>query len=633
MAAIGFTNGYAAIADQIPSSQRAVPGSVNIPAAPWPTTANIDEKTTDALAISSQIIDTFNHSLEKRDYNAIADLFVDNGYWKDQLSLTWDLRTVKGKENIINLLQGGHHLVGVNIDRSAPSNDPQVVDLRYDGSVRGIQFFTTIITQFGSGRGVVRLIQESGQWKIWIFHTLMDKLKDHEEAVGPNRPSGVEHGAMAGRKNWVERRQAESNFEDSEPDVLIIGSGQAGLSVASRLKILKVPTLTIDRADDIGDAWRNRYHQLVLHDPIWYDHMPYLNFPDTWPIFTPKDKMADFLKAYAHMLELNVWTKTELESSVWDDAKKQWTVVLKRKHGDGSTETRTLYPKHIIQCTGHSGKKNYPEFKGMENFKGDVLCHSSDFHGAKKNTNGRKAVVIGSCNSALDIAQDYFENGYDVTIIQRSSTTVMSSKAVLELLLGALYREGGPPVEFGDLLSWCTPQEIFKAVHIDINKLHQDFDKGILEGLNKAGFKTDRGPMDAGLFFKYLQRGGGYYIDVGGSQLIIDGKVKVKHGQGIDEILPNGLRLDDGTELQADEIICATGYQNMRTMTEMIFGPDVGSKVGNVWGLDEEGETKIMWRRSGHPGLWLHGGNLAMCRYFSRIVALQIKAQLEGWTS
>ncbi|KAI0855104.1 hypothetical protein F4860DRAFT_520173 [Xylaria cubensis] len=622
-----------AVEEQVPSSERAVPGSVNIPLAPWPTTPNIDEKATDALAISTQIIDSFNQALEKKDYKAIADLFTDNGYWRDQLGLTWDLRTAKGKEKIINLLQGGHHLVNVAIDRSTPSSDPQVAGLRYDASVRGIQFFTTVTTQFGSGRGVVRLIQESGQWKIWTFHTSIEKLNGHEEAVGPNRPSGVQHGARAGRKNWVERRQAEVNFEGSEPDVLVVGSGQAGLSVAARLKMLNVPTLIIDRANDIGDAWRNRYHQLVLHDPIWYDHMPYLKFPDFWPIFTPKDKMADFLKIYAYMLELNVWTKTDLESSVWDDAKKQWTVVLKRKHADGSTETRTFHPKHIIQATGHSGKKNYPEFKGAKNFKGDVLCHSSDFRGARKNTNGRKAVVIGSCNSALDIAQDYYENGYDVTIVQRSSTTVMSSKSVLELLLGALYSEGGPPVEHGDLVSWSLPQEVFKAIHADVNTLQQDADKEILEGLNKAGFKTDRGPMNTGLWLKYMQRGGGYYIDVGTSQLIIDGKVKVKHGYDVDEILPTGLRLEDGTELQADEIICATGYQNMRTMTEVIFGSDVASKVGNVWGFDEEGETRIMWRRSGHPGLWLFGGNLAMCRYFSRIVALQVKAQLEGMAS
>ncbi|KAJ8117770.1 hypothetical protein ONZ43_g4127 [Nemania bipapillata] len=603
------------VVDQVPSSERVVPGSINIPLATWPATAKIDEEAIDTVKIASEIIDSFNQSVEKKDYKAITDLFVDDGYWRDQLALTWDYRTAKGKDKIIDLLQGGHHLVSVAIAQSPPNPSPQ--------------FFTAVTTQFGSGEGVVRLIQEAGQWKIWVFFTSMDKLKDYPEAVGPNRPNGVVHGARAGRKNWLDRRRAESNFEDSEPEVLIVGSGQAGLSVNARLKMLNVPTLTIDRTDDIGDAWRNRYHQLVIHDPVWYDHMPYLKFPDFWPIFTPKDKMADFLKAYAHMLELNVWTKTELESSAWDNEKKQWTVVLKRKHSDGSTETRTFHPKHIIQATGHSGKKNVPEFKGAESFKGDTLCHSSEFRGAKQDAKGRKAVIIGSCNSALDIAQDYYENGYNVTIIQRSSTTVVSSESVLRFGL-PLYYEGSPPVEQADLLSWCAPMDIAKAGHADMHKLQVAADKEILDGLNKAGFKTDKGPMDCGLFYKYLQRGGGYYIDVGTSQLIIDGKVKVKHGHGIEEILPTGLRLDDGTELEADEIICATGYQNMRTATEAIFGPEVGSKVGNVWGFDKEGETRIMWRRSGHPGLWLHGGNLAMCRYFSRLVAVQIKAQLEG---
>ena len=104
----------------------------------------------------------------------------------------------------------------------------------------------------------------------------------------------------------------------------------------------------------------------------------------------------------------------------------------------------------------------------------------------------------------------------------------------------------------------------------------------------------------------------------------------MKHGVGVSEILPCGVKLEDGTELEADEIVCATGYQNMKTTTELIFGEEVASKVSNVWGYDEEGEIKTMWRPSGHPGLWLHGGNLAMCRYFSQLLAVQIKARLEG---
>lgn len=614
----------------VPSSQRIVPGSVDIPIASWPVTTK--DETVDAPAVASKIIDSFNESLTKKDHEAIAGLFVENGYWRDHLGLTWDFRTMKGKDKIVSFLDKGHHLVNLEIDRTYPTknNGPEVVPFRGDGSVSGIQFFIRTRSQHGTGPGLVRLVQDNGEWKIWTLYTTMNELNDHPEPVGRLRPIGVQHGANPERKNWLDRRQAEINFENGDPDVLIIGCGQAGLSVHARLKMLNVPTLAIDVCDNIGDNWRRRYHQLVLHDAVWYDHLPYIKFPEFWPLFTPKDKLADFLKSYAEMLELNVWNNTSLEYSSWDDKKKQWTAVLKRTKKDGSVEVRVMHPKHIIQATGHSGKKNAPDFKGMDTFKGDVLCHSSEFQGAKKNAKGRKAVVIGACNSALDISQDFYENGYDVTIVQRSSTTVMSSKAVLDLLLYPSYCEDGPPTEEADLLTWGKPAEVYKAIQADLNERQQVQDKDILEGLDKAGFKTDRGPMNTGLWMKYLQRGGGYYIDVGGSQLIIDGKVKAKHGVGISEILPHGVKLEDGTELEADEIVCATGYQNMRTATEAIFGDEIASKVSNVWGYDDEGETRVMWRQSGHPGLWLHGGNLAMCRYFSRLVAIQIKAQLEG---
>lgn len=397
--------------------------------------------------------------------------------------------------------------------------------------------------------------------------------------------------------------------------------------------MLDVDTLVIDREERIGDSWRHRYHQLVLHDPVWYDHMPYLNFPSHWPVFTPKDKLAEFFESYVKLLELNVWTKTELKSSSYDESKKQWTITVERRKEDGTTETRTFHPRHVIQATGHSGKKNMPTFKGQENFKGTRLCHSSEWPGADANSAGKKAVVIGSCNSGHDIAQDYYERGYDVTIVQRSSTLVVSSTAIGEIAMKGLYEESGPPTEDADVFLWSIPPELFKAQQAKVTQVISKFDEKIITGLEKAGFSVDRGPGDAGLLVKYFQRGGGYYIDVGGSQLIIDGKVKVKHGQEISEILPNGIRFADGSELEADEIILATGYQNMRSQARIIFGDEVADRVGNVWGLNEEGEFRTIWSRSGHPGFWFMGGNLALCRYYSRLLALQIKALEAGVTT
>lgn len=407
------------------------------------------------------------------------------------------------------------------------------------------------------------------------------------------------------------------------------GAGQGGLTAAARLKMLGVSSLMIDTNDRVGDNWRKRYHQLVLHDPVWYDHMPYVPFPPHWPIFTPKDKLADFFESYVNILDLNVWTSTALKSTAWDDTKQQWTVTVERRMADGTLNQRVFYPHHIIQATGHSGKMNFPRIQGMESFAGRRLCHSSEFPGADINAPVKKAIVVGCCNSGHDIAQDFYEKGYDVTIIQRSTTCVVSSDSITEIGLKGLYDEDGPPVEDADLFLWGIPTALFKAQQVKLTQLQNESDRKILDGLKAVGFQTDNGPNNAGLLMKYFQRGGGYYIDVGASQLIIDGKIKVKHGQEITRVLPNGLEFSDGDRIDADEIVFATGYQNMRTQTRLMFGDEVGDRVGDVWGLNEEGEFRTMWQRSGHPGLWFMGGNLALSRYYSRILALQIKGKEE----
>ncbi|AEO68364.1 uncharacterized protein THITE_2117853 [Thermothielavioides terrestris NRRL 8126] len=394
--------------------------------------------------------------------------------------------------------------------------------------------------------------------------------------------------------------------------------------------MLGVPALAIDKNRAVGDNWRKRYHQLVLHDPVWYDHMPYIPFPESWPIFTPKDKLGDWFESYVKALDLNVWTQSELVSGSWDAAKGEWTAVVKRVREDGQTETRTLHPKHLIMATGHSGKKFMPSVPGMDGFKGDLLCHSSEFPGARESGRGKKAVVVGACNSSMDICQDYFEKGYDVTMVQRSSTNVVSSDGVLKVLQGDLYEEGSRPAEDADITVWGWPSAVLKAIEVDHTTTLRERDKEILDGLERAGFKTDSGPHGGGLYCKYLQRGGGYYIDVGGAKLIIDGKVKVKHGLEVAQVLPNGLKLEDGSELEADEIVFATGYMNMKETARGILPDAVLDKVGDVWGWNDEGEMRTIWTESGHPGLWFHGGNMAFCRYYSRLVALQILARLKG---
>jgi cation diffusion facilitator CzcD-associated flavoprotein CzcO len=108
--------------------------------------------------------------------------------------------------------------------------------------------------------------------------------------------------------------------------------------------MLGIKSLIVDREDRIGDNWRTRYHQLVLHDPVWFDHLPYLPFPTHWPVFTPKDKLGDWFESYVSLLELNAWTRATITKSSWDETAGKWTVTLDRVY-EGKTETRVLHPK------------------------------------------------------------------------------------------------------------------------------------------------------------------------------------------------------------------------------------------------------------------------------------------------
>jgi len=405
--------------------------------------------------------------------------------------------------------------------------------------------------------------------------------------------------------------------------------------MGARLRQLGVPTIIVEKNDRPGDSWRNRYKSLCLHDPVWYDHLPYIKFPETWPVFSPKDKIGDWLEMYTKVMELNYWTRTTAKSASFDEATGEWTIVVDR---DG--EEAVLKPKQLVMATGMSGKARMPDFPGMERFKGDQ--HHSSKHPGPDAYMGKKAVVIGSNNSAHDICAALWENDVDVTMVQRSSTHIVRSDTLMDIGLGALYSEdavaNGVTTEKADLIFASLPYAILHEFQIPAYAEMKERDKDFYDGLEKAGFWLDWGDDDSGLFMKYLRRGSGYYIDIGASQLIIDGEIKLRRGQVV-EVDETGVILDDGTHLEADVIIYATGYNSMNGWVADLMGQEMADTLGKVWGLGSdttkdpgpwEGEQRNMWKPTQVPNLWMHGGNLHQSRHYSQFLSLQIKARMEG---
>jgi len=573
----------------------------------------------------SEWLSNFGSALDRADFDAAANLFQEDGYWRDLVSLTWNIKTLEGRENIKEMLKA-------TVPEAKPSRWQAEGDATSDNGV--ISGWLTFETAVSKGKGQIRL----RDGKCWTLLTTMTELKGFEEKKGPTRPSGVQHGASPNRQSWLERKTQEAAElgKTRQPYCLIIGGGQGGIILGARLKQLEVPTIIIEKNSRPGDSWRNRYKSLCLHDPVWYDHLPYLPFPDHWPIFSPKDKIGDWLEMYTKVMELNFWHSTECQSARYDEAAQEWTVTVVR-----GGETVVLRPKQLVLATGMSGIPSVPEIQGASTFKGRQ--HHSSKHTTGEEYGGQKCVVVGSCNSAHDICADLWEHGADVTMIQRSSTHVAKSDSLMELALGGLYSEAavksGITTNIADLIFASVPYKIMHTFHIPVYQEIARRDEDLYTRLEKAGFLLDFGEDGSGLFMKYLRRGSGYYIDVGASELIAAGKIKLKSGVGIERIKEHSLVLSDGTEVPADLIVYATGYGSMNGWAARIISQEVADKVGKCWGLGSdtkkdpgpwEGELRNMWKPTRQSSLWFQGGNLHQSRHYSQFLALQIKARMEG---
>jgi len=566
----------------------------------------------------------FTAALEAHDIAAVQALFAEDCYWRDLVAFTWNIKTMQGREAVGDML-------AATLEQTTPAN--WAIEGEASESNGVTEAWLTFETAAARGKGHVRLNDQG----CWTLLTSAQELKGHEEKRGPTREVGVTHGAFKERETWKERRDrelAELGYK-TQPYVVVIGGGQGGIALGARLRRLGVPAIIIEKNPRAGDSWRNRYSSLCLHDPVWYDHLPYIPFPDHWPVFSPKDKIGDWLESYVKVMELDYWTKTTCTSASYDAAKGEWRVEVDR---DG--ERVTLAPKELVLATGMSGVPNIPEIPGIDGFKGDIW-HSSKHPGGEGYA-GKKAVVIGSNNSGHDICADLWEHGADVTMVQRSTTHVSKSETLMDLALGALYSEqavaNGITTDKADLIFASIPYAVLPAIQKPLCDEMKKRDADLYGRLEKAGFQLDFGADETGLFMKYLRRGSGYYIDVGASELVADGSIKLAHGQ-VESIDADGAVLQDGTKLDADLIVFATGYGSMNGWAAQLIGQDVADKVGKCWGLGSdtpkdpgpwEGELRNMWKPTQQDALWFHGGNLHQSRHYSQFLALQLKARQEG---
>jgi cation diffusion facilitator CzcD-associated flavoprotein CzcO len=562
----------------------------------------------------------FETALGARDSAQIGALFQKDCHWRDILAFTWDLSAAAGRENIAAGLAAAQESTGAGGFHLPPDRKPpkEVRRVGRDCIEAAFEFTTTV----GRGAGIFRLSDDDGAMKAWLLSTTLEELEGFAEKVGDNRPTGAAYSRNFGGDNWEDIRRKASAYDDHEPTVLVVGGAQAGLSIAARLNQLGVDTLVVEQWPRIGDSWRRRYHSLALHNSTHINHLPYMDFPPTWPKYIPKDMLGNWFEFYADAMEINCWTDTEFVGGAWDETTKSWTVTLKR--GDGTE--RTARPRHLVFANGVSSYPMSPELPGLDDFKGEVI-HSEGFDSGVA-WKGKRALILGTGSSANDIALDLHSHGVETTIIQRGSTTVVSIDPSARLN-EAIFDEGPTLADSDLVVASATPALIVEA-YKQVTQRMLELDREMIEGLKGIGFKFDMGEDETGHQMKYFRRGGGYNLDAGSSALMIKGELGLLHFDRIERFTSDGALLKDGSTVPADLIVLATGYYPQKELVHRALGDEIADRIGPVWGIRDDGELNNMFRRTPQEGLWFIAGGLAQCRINSKYMALQIKAMELG---
>ena len=578
---------------------------------------------TDIQTGAQEWIAAFERAVVESDGDALKALLGEPAYLRDNGALTWDYRQFHGQDAVVSTLLSVAGEIRPHNFRLAAKWPAPALSGPDDAPV--VEAFFDFDTRHGTGVMLINALLVTGApggMQARAIFTRLENLHSIEQA--PLHPRGRGYTQAAPGQTWKQHRDAVRSHEDSEPDVVIVGAGQSGLTTAAHLRTFGVSVLVIDRYPAVGDSWAKRYDALALHNPIEMNGFPFLKYPTHYPEYLSKDMMGEWLDLYARYMDLNVWTETEFCDARFDDHDARWTLSVRRADGT----LRKLRPAHIVLATGGIGGKPYmPSLPGLDSFAGPVL-HSSQYSKAADH-DIKKALIVGVATSAHDIARDLTDAGIEVTMFQRGPV-VITNVATANLAYAG-YLDPTTPTELVDIrygIGLINPlrEQASQAYH----KMAKETDRPLLDGLAAAGLQLGDGVNGQGFLDLFLRTGGGYYLNTGTSELIAAGKIKIEQFDRIVEFVPEGARLDDGTIVEAQLIVLATGYQNRRTEVADAFGEEIADRVGDIARLDAEGEWANMWSQTGQRGLWFNGGGINQMRPGSARLALLIKADLDG---
>ncbi|KAI8168841.1 hypothetical protein KHU50_006120 [Colletotrichum sp. SAR 10_65] len=546
-----------------------------------PNTSSTDWAGVDAGKVGLSVVSELSESLRRRHQPSVAKLFTGNAtgaHWKDTLALTAHLRTFNGSKTVAAALVELGQLRRIT---AVEFGAAQVVKANEELSWVDCSFYFSTESPRAQCRGKLMIIPDGadGEWRIWSMSTWLTNFEDHMEDETllrqPSIPLPVD--------------------TDFQTDVLVIGGGNAGVILAGRLKALNVDYAVIDRNKQVGDNWRLRYDCMRFHTFKSFCQTPYIPYPDEASDALTKDELADQIHAFAQEFDLN---------------------------------QRILHQSSIVATSYDAGKK-------LWSFRGAII-HSTEYGNGKQlvDAGAKSVIVVGSANTAFDIMPDCHKAGLQTTMIQRSPTYVVPMSYFAHPMGLGAYEflpiedcdavvSGGPLAVGGPLLALCHGMQAMEEP--------KRYDE-----VRRAGLQVEDS-LTGDLLINLIDRCGGHFVDMGkGIELITTGQVGIRSGVVPAGYTADGVLLSDGSEVKTDAVVWCTGFGNLDVRKSL---PDIlgqgaeqfASKMESTWGVDAEGETRGLWKRQPDvDNIYVFAGGTGQHRWFSKVIALQIKGTLEG---